>query len=124
MAVPQGAIHQGPQASPPLHRACDRPVRLVLGVTTLAFYVVLQLAASNDLIALWLGVSVATITWIFRITVLVLPPLVGYCAYRLMKGLQVSRAERFSTVPLDAVLHAKRYEAAPEHEGAEVSRPR
>ena len=31
--------------------------------------------------------------------------------YRLMKGLQVSRAERFATVPLEAVLHPKRYAA-------------
>ena len=34
-----------------------------------------------------------------------------------MKGFQVSRAERFSTVPLDAVLHPKRYNGEAE-EGA------
>ncbi len=107
-----------------LDRARDRPVRTALGVTTLTFYVMLQLAASNDLIALWLGVSVATVTWIFRIGVLVLPPLSGYCAYRLMKGLQVSRAKRFATVPLDAVLHPQRHDAAVKNETAEPSRPR
>jgi hypothetical protein len=36
-----------------------------------------------------------------------------------MKGLQVSRAERFSTVPLAAVLHPKRYDGAPDGEARE-----
>ncbi len=106
-----------------LDRARDRPLRTALGVTTLTFYVVLQVAASNDLIALGLGVSVATITWIFRIAVLVLPPLVGYSAYRLMRGLQVSRAERFATVPLDAVLQPKRHEQAAKGQPGEPVRP-
>ena len=66
----------------------------------------------------------ATVTWIFRISVLVLPPLFGYCAYRLMKGLQVSRAEHFSTVPLDAVLHPEHYDAARVDEATEPLRPR
>ena len=88
-----------------LDRPRDRPVRTALGTMTLSFYIVLQLAASNDLIASQLDVSVGTITWIFRIAVLVLPPIVGYMTYRLMKGLKVSGAERFSTVPLQAVLH-------------------
>jgi ubiquinol-cytochrome c reductase cytochrome b subunit len=93
-----------------LDRARDRPVRTALGMTTLTFYVVLQVAASNDLIAHNLDVSVATVTWVFRFMVFLLPPVVGYVTYRLMKGLRVSRAERFATVPLDAVLHPTRYE--------------
>ncbi len=88
-----------------LDRPRDRPVRTGLGTMTLTFYVLLQLAASNDLVANQLRVSVGTITWIFRIAVLVLPPVVGYITYRLMKGLKVSGAERFATVPLQAVLH-------------------
>ncbi len=87
-----------------LDRPRDRPVRTALGTMTLSFYILLQLAASNDLIAHQLNVSVGTITWIFRIAVLVLPPVVGYITYRLMKGLKVSGAERFATVPLRAVL--------------------
>jgi ubiquinol-cytochrome c reductase cytochrome b subunit len=103
-----------------LDRARDRPVRTALGMTTLTFYVVLQVAASNDLIANKLAASVATITRVFQVLIIVLPPLVGYLTYRLMKGFQVSRAERFSTVPLDAVLHPKRYDnGAPEEEPSE-----
>ena len=92
-----------------LDRARDRPVRTALGVTTLAFYVVLQVAASNDLIAHELRVSVASITRFFQVAVIVLPPLLGYLTYRLMKGLQVSREERFATVPAEAVLRPGRY---------------
>jgi ubiquinol-cytochrome c reductase cytochrome b subunit len=87
----------------------DRPVRTAFGVTTLAFYVMLQLSASNDLLANKLRVSVASITRTFQVLVIVLPPIVGYVTYRLMKALQVSRAEHFSTVPLDAVLHPGRH---------------
>jgi ubiquinol-cytochrome c reductase cytochrome b subunit len=90
------------------------PVRAGMGAAGLTFVVTLQLAASNDLLAKWLDASVATITWIFRVGVLVVPPAVGYVAYRLAKGLQVSRAERFGTVPLDAVLHPKRYRPSTE----------
>ena len=103
-----------------LDRARDRPVRTALGMTTLTFYVVLQVAASNDLIANKLAASVATITRVFQVLIIVLPPLVGYLTYRLMKGFQVSRAERFSTVPLDAMLHPKRYDnGAPEEEASD-----
>jgi ubiquinol-cytochrome c reductase cytochrome b subunit len=107
-----------------LDRARDRPVRTAMGITTLSFYVVLQLAASNDLFAHELGVSVAAITRFFQAAVIVLPPLLGYLTYRLMKGLQVSRAERFATVPAEAVLHPKRYAAASEDgEGGDGHRP-
>jgi hypothetical protein len=80
-----------------------------LGVTTLTFYSALQVAAINDLIAMWLYASVATVTWSLRVFVLVLPPVVGYVTYRLLKGLRISRADRLSHVPLDAVLRPRRY---------------
>ncbi|MDQ4097607.1 MAG: ubiquinol-cytochrome c reductase cytochrome b subunit [Actinomycetota bacterium] len=92
-----------------LDRARDRPVRTAMGMTTLTFYVVLQVAASNDLIAHKLGISVAAITKFFQFLVILLPPLIGYVTYRLMKGLQVSRAERLATVPWEAVVHPRRF---------------
>jgi hypothetical protein len=73
------------------------------------FYVVLQVSASNDLIAHKFSWSIVTVTRVFQVLVILLPPLSGYVAYRLMKSLQVSRAERFVTVPMEAVLHPKRY---------------
>jgi ubiquinol-cytochrome c reductase cytochrome b subunit len=101
-----------------LDRPRDRPARTALGVTTLTFYVVLQVAAVNDLIAKWLFASVATITWTFRILVFVLPPLVGYLTYRLLKGFRLSGADRLGHVPLAAVLRPKRYAAANAREGS------
>jgi ubiquinol-cytochrome c reductase cytochrome b subunit len=97
-----------------LDRLRDRPVRMGVGVAALTFLVILHLAASNDLLAHWLDASVATITWTFRVLVLVLPPVLGYVTYRVAKGLQASQAERFGEVPLDAVLHPKRYRSATE----------
>ena len=100
-----------------LDRARDRPLRTALGMTTLVFYVVLQVSASNDLIANKVDMSVVTITRIFQVLVFVLPPIIGYITYRLMKGLQVSRAEKFTTTPLDAVIHPKKYATVPAEEG-------
>ena len=102
-----------------LDRARDRPLRTALGMTTLMFYVVLQASASNDLIAVKVDLSVVTITRIFQVLVIVVPPVTGYITYRLMKALQVSRAERFSTVPLDAIVHPKKYATVPAEEEKE-----
>jgi ubiquinol-cytochrome c reductase cytochrome b subunit len=87
-----------------LERARDHPVRTAFGVTALSFFVLLQLAASNDLAANWLYASVATVSWTFRIVVPVVPPILGYLTYRLMIALQASGADRFAEVPLRAVL--------------------
>ncbi|MDQ3944079.1 MAG: ubiquinol-cytochrome c reductase cytochrome b subunit [Actinomycetota bacterium] len=98
-----------------LDRLRDRPVRTGLGAGSLTFLVTLHFAASNDLLAKWFDASVATMTWIFRVLVIALPPVVGFLVYRLAKALKVSGAERFAVVPLDAVLHPRRYRhAAPE----------
>ena len=85
-----------------LDRPRDRPVRTALGATTLAFYGVLFVAASNDLIAKWLRVSVLATTNVFRVLLVVLPVLVGYVTYRAMKALAASGAERFSEMPIGA----------------------
>ncbi len=60
-------------------------------------------AASNDLIAKWLGASIFGITLIFRILILLLPPLVGWGTYRLMKALAASGAGHLSEMPLAAL---------------------
>lgn len=101
-----------------LDRIRDHPVRTGLGAGSLTFLVTLHFAASNDLLAKWFDASVATMTWTFRVLVIVLPPVVGFVIYRLAKALKVSGAERFAVVPLDAVLHPRRYRPAlqPSHE--------
>jgi ubiquinol-cytochrome c reductase cytochrome b subunit len=86
-----------------LDRARDRPMRTALGAVTLTFYAVMFVAASNDLIAKWLKVSVLTTTTVFQVLIIALPPVVGYIVYRLMRGLQLSGAERFSEMPARAL---------------------
>jgi ubiquinol-cytochrome c reductase cytochrome b subunit len=103
-----------------LDRARDHPVRTAFGVTALSFFVLLQLAASNDLLAHRLSASVATISWTFRILVPVLPPVLGFATYRLMTALKASGVERFAELPMRAVLQpsgdgAARPEGEPEY---------
>ncbi|HWL65717.1 MAG TPA: cytochrome b, partial [Actinomycetota bacterium] len=86
-----------------LDRARDHPVRTAMGVATLAFYIVLHLAASNDLLAKALDVPVDRVTTVYRILLFVVPVVGGYVTHRLMKALARSGADRFMEMPLDAL---------------------
>jgi ubiquinol-cytochrome c reductase cytochrome b subunit len=86
-----------------LDRARDHPMRTALGIATIAFYLILFMAASNDLLALWLNVPVESVTWAYRIALFTLPPVAGFVTHRLMKGLASSGAERFTEMPLSAL---------------------
>lgn len=76
-----------------LQRPRDVPVRTGIGAMAIAFYMVLTLAAMNDIIALKFYISLNATTWIGRIGMLVLPPLVFFVAYRWAVGLQRSDRE-------------------------------
>jgi ubiquinol-cytochrome c reductase cytochrome b subunit len=54
----------------------------------IAFYMVLTLSAMNDIIALKFHISLNATTWIGRIGMIVLPPLVYFITYRWAIGLQ------------------------------------
>ncbi|MGV9412385.1 cytochrome bc1 complex cytochrome b subunit [Nocardia sp. NPDC003693] len=71
-----------------LQRPRDVPVRTAIGAMALTFYLVLTLACVNDIIALQFHISLNATTWIFRIALLLGPPLAYYTAYRLCLGLQ------------------------------------
>jgi ubiquinol-cytochrome c reductase cytochrome b subunit len=86
-----------------LDRARDHPMRTALGIATIAFYLILFMAASNDLLALWLNVPVERVTWAYRIALFTIPPVAGFVTHRLMKGLVASGAERFTEMPLSAL---------------------
>jgi ubiquinol-cytochrome c reductase cytochrome b subunit len=91
-------------------RPRDRPVRTGLGTTTLAFYVVLLGAGSNDLIAKWLLVDVRDVTITFRWLLLALPVITGVLTYLLLKALVRSGAERLIEMPVTALFSALRRE--------------
>jgi ubiquinol-cytochrome c reductase cytochrome b subunit len=73
-----------------LQRPRDVPVRTAIGAMAIAFYLVLTLACVNDIIAFKFDISLNATTWIFRIGLLVAPPIAYFLAYRLCLGLQRS----------------------------------
>jgi len=76
-----------------LQRPRDVPVRTGVGAMAIAFYMVLTYSAMNDIIAYKFHVSLNATTWIGRIGMLVLPPLVFFITYRWAVGLQRSDRE-------------------------------
>jgi len=73
-----------------LQRPRDAPVRTAIGAMAIAFYMVLTLSAMNDIIALKFHISLNATTWIGRIAMVVLPPIVYFITYRWCVGLQRS----------------------------------
>ncbi|WP_156686687.1 cytochrome bc1 complex cytochrome b subunit [Mycobacterium sp. Marseille-P9652] len=76
-----------------LQRPRDAPVRTSIGAMAIAFYMVLTFSAMNDIIALKFDISLNATTWIGRIGMVVLPPIVYFIAYRWAVGLQRSDRE-------------------------------
>jgi ubiquinol-cytochrome c reductase cytochrome b subunit len=73
-----------------LQRPRDVPVRTAVGSMAIAFYLVLTYACMNDIIAYKFRISLNATTWIGRIGMIVLPPIVYFVAYRWCVGLQRS----------------------------------
>jgi len=76
-----------------LQRPRDAPVRTSIGAMAIAFYVVLTISGGNDIIAFHFDISLNAMTWIGRITILVLPPIVYWLTYRFCIALQRSDRE-------------------------------
>jgi ubiquinol-cytochrome c reductase cytochrome b subunit len=89
-----------------LDRPRDVPVRTGWGVAGVTFLVVITVAGSNDVIASDLEMGLDTLTLLLRIATLVLPPLLGYVAYRIAHSLRGAEEEAATT-------------AAPVSEGAD-----
>ena len=71
----------------------DRPVRTAIGVGAIAFYTVLGLAGSDDVISVAFGLSVNAVVWFFRIALFVVPLVVGAITFKLCKELQARDAD-------------------------------
>ena len=91
-----------------LDRPRDRPVRTAMGAATIAFYLVLFVAGSNDLLSKWFRVPVEWLTLGFRILLFAAPLAVGLLVHRLMAALKASRAERLSQMPFSALRGSRR----------------
>ncbi len=77
-----------------LDRPRDRPVRTAIGIAALAFYGVLMIAGSQDLIAKRLGASISSVTVTLRVLLVVLPLGAALITWRLCRDLQRSDAEQ------------------------------
>ncbi|MGH9002166.1 MAG: cytochrome bc1 complex cytochrome b subunit, partial [Acidimicrobiia bacterium] len=86
-----------------LDRPRDAPVRSAIGTSVFAFYVVLFLAGSNDILASLLQVSPESITATFRVLVFVLPAAVFWLTRRICRELAV-RAGRPPEPPVHKVV--------------------
>lgn len=73
-----------------LQRPRDAPVRTAIGAMAIAFYLVLTFSGMNDILAYKFEVSLNATTWIGRIGMVVLPPIIYYITYRWCVGLQRS----------------------------------
>jgi ubiquinol-cytochrome c reductase cytochrome b subunit len=71
-----------------LQRPRDVPVRTSLGTMSIAFYVVLVISGGNDVIADKFDISLNAMTWIGRIGLVVVPPIVYFFTYRICLGLE------------------------------------
>jgi ubiquinol-cytochrome c reductase cytochrome b subunit len=80
-----------------LDRPRNAPTRTGLGVMAISFYLILFIAAGNDLIAIKLGLSINQITRALQVLLIVVPPLGYWVTKRICMSLQ--RRDR------DKVLH-------------------
>lgn len=72
-----------------LDRPRNRPVRTSMGAATLAFYALLTVSSSTDVLATTFGISLNAVLWGCRVALIVVPPLVALTTYRLCKELQL-----------------------------------
>lgn len=71
-----------------LDRPRNNPTRTGLGVMAITFYGILWANGGNDIIATSLNMSINDLTWIFRIGLIVVPPIAFWVTKRIALGLQ------------------------------------
>jgi ubiquinol-cytochrome c reductase cytochrome b subunit len=81
------------------------PLRAALVGATFILLLLLSAAATNDILSRMTGVPVETVTWFFRITCLIVPPLVGVVLHRYSTA-RLARHGREVAVREDAGLRA------------------
>ncbi|NED97632.1 cytochrome bc complex cytochrome b subunit [Phytoactinopolyspora alkaliphila] len=76
-----------------LDRPRDMPVRTGLGVAFIVFYLVLWIAAGNDILATVFHVPLNWITRVLQVSIVVMPPLAFWITKRICLGLQLRDRE-------------------------------
>jgi ubiquinol-cytochrome c reductase cytochrome b subunit len=95
----------------------EAPFRAAMGAAILTFFAVLTLAGGNDVIAVFLDLSVERLTWIFRILAIVAPIVVGVVTWWLCRN-RLARPAPDELEPMDAE-HA---DDGPAHAGVALRR--
>ncbi|MGO1982083.1 cytochrome bc1 complex cytochrome b subunit [Brachybacterium alimentarium] len=72
----------------------NAPVRMGLGIAWISIYLILALAATNDIIAIALHMSINDLTWAFRIGIFVAPVLLFFITKRLCLSFQRHAREK------------------------------
>jgi len=96
--------HESGRAHNLLDRPRDKPARTAFGAGVLTFYTVLFFAGSNDVIAKTFSWSVTAVTLTMRVLVVVLPFVVAWGTFAVMRGLRDSEAEGLLELPLGDVI--------------------
>jgi len=89
-----------------LDRPSERPLRTSIGLGALTFFAVLFIAGSDDVIAVWLNMSVNTLVRTLQLLVVVLPIVVFLVSRSVMRRRLRRRAERGEGPPV-RVGHSK-----------------
>ncbi|MHB9863820.1 cytochrome bc1 complex cytochrome b subunit [Streptomyces sp. YIM S03343] len=76
------------------NRPRERPVRTGLGVAGITFYAVLLLAGGNDVIAATFRISLNTLTWVLRISLVAAPAVAFLLTRALCRALLAAERER------------------------------
>ena len=76
-----------------LDRPRDKPVRTAIGAASISFYLVLMISGGNDVIASIFQVSVNATTYVGRVALFVVPPIVFWATRRICLALQRSDGE-------------------------------
>ena len=64
----------------------EAPFRAAVGAAILSFFAILTLAGGNDVLAVFLALSVETLTWIFRVLAIVGPVVIGLVTWLLCRN--------------------------------------
>ncbi|MEX0659957.1 MAG: cytochrome b N-terminal domain-containing protein [Egibacteraceae bacterium] len=85
-----------------LQNPLDVPLRAAVALGTFSFVLLLSAAATNDILSSLTGVPIETITWFFRITCVVVPPLLAAGVWTLTRRRLARRGRVVASSEADA----------------------
>lgn len=109
-----------------LDRPSARPARTAIGIAAVAFYGLLMLANSDDVLALVTNAQITQVVWGLRAAVILTPPLAGWATYMILREGERGPSPVVSTrfeAGTDLRMKDDLEPALPEEEGVEDETP-